>query len=609
MRGMITAMKKKLDLKVRTWFIIVLSVVILITVCILGVLLNLEHFTIVESASVQRDLFKAQSQLTKVMGSLNSLRDSEHMVAHDLLVGELPTQYEVRHRIQDITSGLLGFGELVTDFKLLVEYASFQASIMGYIRNTEEILSSGKLDDLAADEKETSYTAVRAEANDFLDKFSIESSVIYENVNATITGTITLVSFLLGILGLMLIALLPYVQLAVMKPINKLVKGANVLADGYVDFDINEMPGSNEIATLNNAFCRLRDTLALFAESMEQVSNKNLDVDIPIDSDEETVSASIKKMLDINNYTLHRILESADEVAQDSKAVLSSGESLSQLTLDQAGAVEEITTTITEIAIQSKQISETSLTVKNKSDDITDLAKACDLHMNQMIDSMQAISVRADNIFNIIKVINEIAFKTNMLALNASVEAARAGSEGKGFAVVAGEVRSLAGRSAAAAKETEALIKEAIDSVSAGCDIAEETGQALKKILEAVGMNAPLIDSISIATDEQYTGVDQMNQALMQVAKAAEQNLQSASESVTISQKLLANSHQLRHMVSAYNLRDKSLIVDIEAETNEAPNNDDDIQIILDAPETMAVNTPNTPVEEPDFDSPDAKYQ
>ena len=301
------------------------------------------------------------------------------------------------------------------------------------------------------------------------------------------------------------------------------------------------------------------------------------------------VANALKSMLDAQNNTLSRINSAADSVSDGSREMLTASASLSKSAIEQSGAIEEITATITEFAIQSKQISENTKNAKNLSDDITAFANNGNSSMQHMLLSMNAIKEAASNISSINKVIDEISFQTNLLSLNAAVEAARAGQEGKGFAVVANEVRSLAQRSAKAAKETEELIEGAIASVQQGVKVAEETAAALAKIIESVMKNAPLIESISVATDEQYVGIEQINTAIEQVARATEKTTSFAEESANASQNLNAQAEGLKRLVSSYKLA--GVVAGGDRETYSAPaawpaaskeRGKADIEIILD---------------------------
>jgi methyl-accepting chemotaxis protein len=248
------------------------------------------------------------------------------------------------------------------------------------------------------------------------------------------------------------------------------------------------------------------------------------------------------------------VVASAHEVSQTSAQIAQGNVDLSQRTEEQAStleetasSMEELTSTVTQNAENARQASQLAVSA-------SEVARKGGQVVAQVVSTMNGISESSRKIADIIGVIDGIAFQTNILALNAAVEAARAGEQGRGFAVVAAEVRNLAQRSAAAAKEIKTLIGDSVDQVVAGTKLVDAAGQTMEEIVGSVRKVSDLIAEIAAASQEQSSGIEQVNTAVTQMDQVVQQNASLVEESTAATEAMKEQAASLLQLVSRFKL-------------------------------------------------------
>jgi methyl-accepting chemotaxis protein len=211
--------------------------------------------------------------------------------------------------------------------------------------------------------------------------------------------------------------------------------------------------------------------------------------------------------------------------------------------------MEELTATVRQNADNAQQASTLASTA-------SDIAQRGGDEVSRVVETMHGISASSAKVGEIITVIEGIAFQTNILALNAAVEAARAGEQGRGFAVVAGEVRTLAQRSATAAKEIKDLIGESVNRVDAGSKLVQEAGSTINEIVTSVRRVTDIISEIASASQEQRTGIEQVNQAVVQMDQVTQQNAALVEEASAAAHSMAEQAQGLREAVAVFKVDD-----------------------------------------------------
>ena len=254
--------------------------------------------------------------------------------------------------------------------------------------------------------------------------------------------------------------------------------------------------------------------------------------------------------------TVRLVTEAAFAVANGAGEINQANQDLSERTQQQASAIEQTASAIEEMTGSVKQNAENSGQANQLARATAQMAQEGGEVVRRTVAAMEAVTDSSKKIADIINVVNEIAFQTNLLALNAAVEAARAGEAGRGFAVVAGEVRSLAGRSASAAKEIQTLISDSVSKVAQGNELVAESGRLLGKIIQNVQRVADTVGEISAASQEQATGISEVNKAVAQMDDAVQQNAALVEETTSASEGLAHSARELRSRMEGFRVRE-----------------------------------------------------
>ena len=251
----------------------------------------------------------------------------------------------------------------------------------------------------------------------------------------------------------------------------------------------------------------------------------------------------------------------SDNVATASSEIAQGNQDLSARTESQASALEETSASMEELGSTVKQNADNARQANQLAQNASNVAMQGGQVVAQVVDTMKGISESSAKIADIISVIDGIAFQTNILALNAAVEAARAGEQGRGFAVVAAEVRSLAGRSAEAAKEIKALITSSVQRVDQGTSLVDQAGATMNEVVQSIRRVTDIMGEISAASSEQSAGVAQVGEAVTQMDQATQQNAALVEEMSAAATSLHGQAQELVQAVAVFKLGHAASVV------------------------------------------------
>ena len=296
--------------------------------------------------------------------------------------------------------------------------------------------------------------------------------------------------------------------------------------------------------------------LALAVEAADRVANGDLSGNIVAQSNDETghLLAALQRMQQSLVNTVSSVRQNAEGVASASSQIASGNNDLSARTEQQASALEETAASMEELGSTVRQNADNARAANQLAMSASTVAVQGGDVVAEVVKTMKGIDESSHKIADIISVIDGIAFQTNILALNAAVEAARAGEQGRGFAVVASEVRSLAGRSAEAAKEIKTLITDSVERVEQGTQLVDKAGATMTEVVNAIRRVTDIMGEISAASSEQSAGVGQVGEAVTQMDQATQQNAALVEEMAAAASALNAQAGELVSAVAVFKL-------------------------------------------------------
>jgi len=345
--------------------------------------------------------------------------------------------------------------------------------------------------------------------------WNLTTGAYMDDINAAFLRTLTQMAILFAVVAAALVALVIVINRGILRTIGgdpaKAAEVANRIAQGDLTPNIDTAPG-----------------------------------------DRSSLLYAVRSMRDSLLSTIANIKTSADTIATASQEIASGNLDLSSRTEQQAGSIEETASAMEELTATVKQNADNARQANQLAESASEVAIQGGSVVGQVVQTMEGITDSSRKIADIIGVIDGIAFQTNILALNAAVEAARAGEQGRGFAVVASEVRSLAQRSASAAKEIKSLIDDSVAKVDTGSKLVEQAGATMTEVVASVRRVTDIVGEISSASQEQSAGIAEVGRAITQMDEGTQQNAALVEQAAAAAQSLQDQAATLAGLVGRF---------------------------------------------------------
>lgn len=448
----------------------------------------------------------------------------------------------------------------IVDTENQIRFKKLQTDLETYTKNAIKIYKVLATEDLSDSIQGQSKILTKEQdrlQEEFKEIVDSQASELVASLNSVISDkseqqdTVIIIFLITLLLSGVLISRLIHIYIS--KPIKDATSFAIEVQQGKLKHRL-QLDSKDEIGELAIALNGMADELQNKSDMAEIISSGDLTQQFSMASDEDVLGASLQGMLLKLRDLVKKVTVAANDVSLQSGQISEFSQLLANGSSQQSSAIQEITSTMTELGSMSAQTASNAKEASELSQQGILSASVGTEHMKKMIAAMNEIQQSSHSMAKVIKNIDEIAFQTNMIALNAAVEAARAGQMGKGFAVVAEEVRSLAGRSADAAQQSTKMIEGSFEEVKSGQEISGETASALHEIVASYEQVSSRVTSISEASVEQDLGIVGVTKRLDQIDSVTQTNTANAEEMAAAATELSNGAKQLQNLLANFQI-------------------------------------------------------
>ena len=417
----------------------------------------------------------------------------------------------------------------------------------------EKLASLEKANDIYANDTTAALNKVQSLLGEIV--ATAEDNVMTDKAMLAAAQTTQRAVILISVISIILgLALAIIIARGILRPLHRGVRIAKEVSAGDLSTRGDVQQG-DEVGQLASAMNEMIEAMRSKAKVAERIAGGDLTDDISLASDRDELGKSLQKMNSSLNDLLGQVTDAVEQVTSGADQVSQASQSLSQGATEQASSLEEVSSSVNQINSQSKSNAENAQQANQLSRQSAENAKEGSKRMSELMELMDKINSSSDEINKVVKIIDDISFQINLLALNANVEAARAGKYGKGFGVVAEEVRNLANKSADSVNETNRMVAETVSNIQKGTEAARSTSDQLNDIVEGAQKVSEILEELSSSNREQSEAIDQITSSLDQIDQVTQSNTASAEESASAAEELSGQAQQLESMVKGFSLK------------------------------------------------------